>query len=312
MRISKNVLELSKRYNNKNNIKEKLTILLGANITNSILSAFLFLTGVSNQEKKSLARNIEFKDMYKDQKCFILGNGPSVKNMDLSVLVDEKVFTVNQFTRTKIYKEIKPSFHLWSDERFFKLNENDKGDMEILSDMKNAKISTSKPIVFYKISAKKMIEKYKLDSVLNIYYYSDNLIFDDKYKKEVDMCRSIPWFPTVVQYAIFFAIYMGFSEIYLLGCECSGILNFIKEKDNNSFINNYSYTYELNKNEQHNFRKAIEPRTSAQEFIGHYKVFKYYEYLIKYCRKHNVKLVNCTPGGLLDSIPRCEFKDVMR
>ena len=135
-------------------MRQKLTTLLGANTTNSILSAFLLLTGVSNQEKKILARNIELKDIYKDQRCFILGNGPSIKNMDLSELADEKVFTVNQFTKSKVYKDIKPTFHLWSDERFFDLNEKDKGDMEILSDMKEARISASKPIVFYKISAK--------------------------------------------------------------------------------------------------------------------------------------------------------------
>ena len=34
----------------------------------------------------------------------------------------------------------------------------------------------------------------------------------------------IPSFTTVVQYCIIVAIYMGFNEIYLLGCDSTGIV----------------------------------------------------------------------------------------
>ncbi len=268
-----------KMYNNKKHLKDKMKLLFGANTLNVILSSLFFMIGFTKKEEKLLKDNAEFRYRYKGKRCFILGNGPSVRTMDLSLLEKEVVFTVNQFSKTEMYKKIKPNFHIWADERFYDIDAENDCDNEILSDMKAAKLTDLTPIVFYKTSAKNMIEKYGLKDLLNIHYYSDKLTFDDKYKKNPDMCKLIPWFPTVVQYAVFFAIYMGFSEIYLLGCECTGILNYIKERDKKSSDLQYAYSYELNEKEQQNFRKAAVTWNSANVFKSHYNVLLYYELL---------------------------------
>lgn len=306
-----NIIKWLKKKNSDFTIKEKMRTVFGSRFTNVCLNLLFSLSEIGRREKKIIKENQELKDMYTGQRCFIIGNGPSVKEMNLSALENEKVFSVNQFCKTNIYKEIKPSFHLWSDERFFNIDSDDIGDLEILNDMKRARLSSDEPIVFYKTTAESMIRKYGLDKCLNIKYYADRITFDQNYRKDIDLAKYIPWFPTVVQYAIVIAIYMGFTDIYLLGCECTGILNFIKEKDKKNTQGEYAYSYVLNEAERKNFSTSLKGRTSAQEFMGHYKVLNYYESLEKYCRLHHVNLVNCTPGGLLDSLPREDFDRVI-
>ena len=50
-----------------------------------------------NKEIRALVgSNAEFKDIHKGQRCFIVGNGPSLNDEDLSLLENEYVFTVNK------------------------------------------------------------------------------------------------------------------------------------------------------------------------------------------------------------------------
>ena len=63
-------------------------------------------------KKKFLRKNIEYKDKYKGKRCFIIGNGPSLKKHDLTLLKDEFVLTVNSMTITKEFDLITTDFHL--------------------------------------------------------------------------------------------------------------------------------------------------------------------------------------------------------
>lgn len=193
MGVASKIIDYAKEYNKKYKSKEKLKVILGASTFNTFLNLFFGMTGVKQKEEKYLSDNVQLKNKYKGKRCFIIGNGPSVKKMDLQKLQGEYVFTVNQFTNSDMYTEIKPSFHLWSDERFFELDESNVGDMAILNDMRSAKREGINPVVFYKISAIDMIQKYKLDEFLDIKYYSDRIVFDENYSKDIDITKFIPW-----------------------------------------------------------------------------------------------------------------------
>ncbi len=47
--------------------------------------------------RNSIARLAELKDKHRGQRCFIIGNGPSLKQTDLSRLQDELTFGMNRF-----------------------------------------------------------------------------------------------------------------------------------------------------------------------------------------------------------------------
>jgi len=46
--------------------------------------------------RTSMARLAKFKNKYRDERCFIIGNGPSLKNTDLSLLRNEYTFGMNR------------------------------------------------------------------------------------------------------------------------------------------------------------------------------------------------------------------------
>ena len=65
-----------------------------------------------------MSRNKTLKNAYKGKRCFIVGNGPSLKHYDLSKLTNEHVFTVNNMMMTDHFKILNPNFHLFFDPNF--------------------------------------------------------------------------------------------------------------------------------------------------------------------------------------------------
>ena len=96
-----------------------------------------------------LKGNMKFKKLYEGERCFILGNGPSLKEQNIELLKHEYVFTVNQFCRNPISEVIKPNFHFWVDDLFFTVDRNKNEDMELVSVMKKFRKSILKQSVFF-------------------------------------------------------------------------------------------------------------------------------------------------------------------
>lgn len=104
------------------------------------------------QNIKLIASNVKYKDIHKGERCFIIGNGPSLKKLDLSLLKDEYTITVNQSPRIENFKDLHTTYHLWVDERFFHLKQDNPNDMELLDVMRNVNTNDNKPTVFYKVN----------------------------------------------------------------------------------------------------------------------------------------------------------------
>lgn len=51
---------------------------------------------LSGHGRESARRLREMKDRYRGERCFIIGNGPSLRDMDLSVLREERTFGLNR------------------------------------------------------------------------------------------------------------------------------------------------------------------------------------------------------------------------
>ena len=56
--------------------------------------------------------NKRFRNLHIGERCFVLANGPSTRNQDLSQLREELVFTVSRGYLHKDYSTIKPKFHV--------------------------------------------------------------------------------------------------------------------------------------------------------------------------------------------------------
>ena len=285
---------------------DKFYVLIGPRRSNKLKR---FLVSHKKKNKEILQLNKKFHNIHKGKRCFIIGSGPSVKFVDFKSLKDEYTFTVNQFARFENYQDLNPNYHVFADERFFILDENKEEDLETLNYM--GKMAEIRPKVqfFSKICSKDFFEKTTAFKDANINYYIDGLTFHDGYELDCDITKQIPWFPTCIDYCIFIAMYMGFTEIYLLGCECT---SFLKASifDKNT-ATNISYGYNLTDNEKKRVENQLKTYGIAEELTLGAQMLHYYNYMEKMAKRDGVKIVNCTDGGILESFERKSLHDVL-
>lgn len=252
-----------------------------------------------------LKKNEIYKNIYKGKRCFVIGNGPSVKEQDLSLLRDEITFTVNQIARNPQFQEINTNYHLWADPNFFVTEMTCEGDYELLRIMRQLPENTE--CFFPYDSAYRYVEKFDLEKFINVNYYkTGEFVHEDE---EIDFTEFIRGGYTVVQYAVRLAIYMGFTEIYLLGCECTTILNVINART--SSYTTTTHCYEIDENEKERAKNMYFSLPMQAYYESELGILEEYHVLAEYCKKRGIKLMNCTPGGLLDEIARISYEEVL-
>ena len=221
-----------------------------------------------------ISANEKYLNIHSGKRCFIIGNGPSLKNVDLSKLKDEYTITVNQSPRMENFKDIHTTYHLWVDERFFHIDKNNPNDMELLDVMRKVNTEDNKPTVFYKVPAYNMIKKFGLDKEQKISYIMDGYINTDTPNVDFPITEPVPIFSTCIHYAILIAVYMGFKEIYLLGCDCTGIINTINARMESS--REFAYAYNISENERKRMIAQNKQSALADEFDWYAKLFRTY------------------------------------
>lgn len=249
-------------------------------------------------------------NIHSGKRCFILGNGPSLKDQDISLLSNEYVFTVNQISRNENFKNIKSNYHFWADPNFFNINGEKEEDIELLNVMKSINTYDNIPECFFPINNIDFVKKNNLDKELNINYFFSSLDFYDNYDKNINYSSNTPAFGTVVQWAITMAIYMGFKEIYLLGCDNTGILCNINSILN--LKNTHNYSYAVTENEEKRMKKIYTNNSLESYCISYLQTLRGYRYLYNYCSRRDIKLINCSKQTVIESIPREKYEDILK
>lgn len=260
--------------------------------------------------KELLQRNIRYRDVHKGERCFILANGPSVNGLDFSLLKDEITFTVNQIVRNPQFEKLNANYHIWSDRIFFQIQDGNDEDMEMLQIIKAVSQMAPKVEIFYEMAAKPMIDQYHLDELSNVAYFQvlglNSAILE---KGLIDFTHGLPNYPTVIDYAICLAVYMGFRAIYLLGCDCTGFINIAQNKMAEARKN--LYAYEISENAARRMERYAAQRDIRNELNSYVALFDEYEKLGAYCQRKGVELYNATDGGLLECLPRVKLEEVL-
>ena len=130
-----------------------------------------------------LKNNKKFFNCHKGERCFILGNGPSLKCEDLTPLADEYVFTVNQASRLPQFKDIKPNYHFWVDPVFFDIDENNPEDVELLNTMISVGDTNPELQCFFPIQQFDFIKLHRIDETMNVNYFYTDLVFFEGYNQ---------------------------------------------------------------------------------------------------------------------------------
>ncbi|MFA7628075.1 MAG: 6-hydroxymethylpterin diphosphokinase MptE-like protein [Candidatus Dojkabacteria bacterium] len=253
------------------------------------------------KDKKILRRNKRYKDMYEGKRCFILGNAPSLKKHNLRLLEDEYVFTVNSMSASKEFDIVKPNFHVVVDSARF-----DEDNELFHKQMKDLAERDYKPICIFSARFRDHIEKYGLNKSLEIIYvYPKSSI---RRIKDINLTEKVPPYQNVVNVALYTALYLGFSEIYLIGCDMTGFITIYDENDNVSYGGHFYE--EDNPEEVEYMKKAKKERTNEFMLNAYGFVFRLLRFTEEYAIKNGKRIFNAGIGGALDVFPRVKFEDL--
>lgn len=272
-------------YNSEIRIKiksSKLIRILAFPVVNAI-RIFRLLTYRFTEDAVHI-RNL--KDSHCGERCFIIGNGPSLKATDLDLLSDEYCFASN-----RIYKMFTKTS--WRPQCFLCMDSN------VFLDMKHVIEDMGLPLMMVHLEAKKYHLKNKQLIYANNYYpYLVNQYKRIKVSFSADIAKYYAAGETVTYNAIQLAVYMGFKEIYLLGVDhCyAKTLNARGEYREDASIKNY-------------FGDLKNCSYSIQNYDT---VNAAYREARRYCEENGVVIRNATRGGKLEIFERVTLENILK
>lgn len=236
-------------------------------------------------------RLLTYKNKHKGERCFLIGNGPSLKASDLDLLKDETCFGCNMIHKIFDQTDWRPTYMCAIDkELIYHLYPRFEKEFPY-------------PLFVNKASYNRM--QYFPEEIC----YVQN-VSDDKYKVKGNMMAYyIPSKATVMSFMLELAMYMGFKEICLIGVDCTSTFS-----GKGHFIQNYMKQEDIKK-ECEKIRKRLGvPNMTAEDMGRYYYEVSVYAYKVieKYAKKHGIKIYNCTRGGALEEFERKSLEDVLK
>lgn len=278
---------------------------------------------LTHKYKYILNKNLEVKNIHKNDRCFILGSGPSIKDLDLDKFKEEYVFVVNEFDRHPQFKNLQRVNHVIPDTLYFTRDKNSYFWERLKNKSDTANETT---VFFFHIQGKSLIDDEALFTKNKIYYLSTQGIISDHFDFNIDLDKNLPWPKNSILSCLMVAVYMGFKEIYLLGCEHNFLAHNIgsgpgKSKTYDHFFKNDELEY-LSKTKSDKADEKLKKRYSwnrelefaYEDNIVHIlQLFKNYRLFYKKVRNKypNIKIFNATPNSFLDVFPFVDLKDVL-
>lgn len=224
----------------------------------------------------------QFRNIHSGKRCFIIGNGPSLRMEDLDILNEHQEICFGSNWIIKAFEKTKwrPDYYTVVDYNFMRLmSQNLKSSEE-----KEITVFHAEP--FYgDIEKKENYYKYQ-----SIPYSKKDVKFSD------DIVDGIYGCLTVTYDMIQIAVYMGFTEIYLLGVDCN-----CKDKVNHFYK---AEDIDMNKLENCTILDAQERNSLYVAWLKGYMAAE------KYTSTQNIKIYNATRGGELEIFTRVNFDDL--
>jgi hypothetical protein len=235
-------------------------------------------------ERRRLER---FRDRHRGQRCFVIGNGPSLRGHDLSPLAREATFVTNHFYLHPQLEVLQPTYYCVSDLSFFDW----KGHPHWPKDLSRVPATT---ILLLPVEMKRRVRSSFTRDHSRVHY-----LRCDRGREiwrlgsmSVDVSGVLYTGDTVtLDFCLPLAHFMGFSEVYLLGCDTDygsgGAAAHFYETSTPS--------------------RSIEYHRDA----WHQHVTRSYAIARRVFETSGRRIYNATAGGRLEVFPRVTLEDVL-
>jgi len=275
-------------------MRQRLGKLFGANLNLIDIATVPALPPIPDirklvaQEVDNYRRLASLQNKHKGERIFVIGNGPSLKITDLDRLKNERTFGTNRIYLAFDQTAWRPSYY-YADHVEVALDETEQ--INSIGDQ---------TVKLFPFRIRKGCARIRNP----IFFEGIWDVFEpNRPRFSTDPFAGLYWGSTVIYFMLQLAGYMGFSEIYLIGLDCSfnypaeyqaGDKKFTiaEETRHNHFIENYvpigAQTFPAN---VHRHFLAFEAAREEFERLG-------------------VKIRNATRGGKLEVFERVNFDDL--
>lgn len=217
------------------------------------------------------------KNIHQGNRCFIIGNGPSLRIEDLDKLVGEYTFATNKIDRLFPKTRWRPTYYILGDNGFVKHYAN------------NAKHIPCKKLL---VGLQYTDERYRYEGIDNVVFFLKKDVYHNGIPTvNLTLETEVHAGHTTLFMAAEFAMYMGFSEIYFIGCDCNydGLNQHFYSLDEDTGIGSYKV-----------------PSTEGERMVCALGEIG------RYGKHIGIKVCNATRGGKLNSIERVEFDSLFK
>lgn len=214
----------------------------------------------------------QLKNIHQGKRCFIIGNGPSLKIEDLDKLIGEYTFATNKIDRLFPKTQWRPTYYMLGDNGFVK---------------HYAKNAIHIPCQKLFVGLQYSDERHRYKEVNNVIFFLKNDVYHNGIPEvALNLPSEVHAGHTTLFMAAEFAMYMGFSEIYFIGCDC-----------NYEGLNQHFYSL----NEDTGIGAYQVPNTEGERMICAFGEIG------RYGKQFGIKIRNASRGGKLNSIERVDF-----
>ena len=213
----------------------------------------------------TISKIMGLRDVFSGCDCFIIGTGPSINDTDMSLLAKKINFGVN----TLFKKGLKTDFYVVHDGNMWRYNST-----EILKQPSTIFLCES-------AGCKYLLSGNRQNNVIAIPQCSDDVF-------STDLANGIGINASVVIVSLQIAYYLGFSEVYLVGCDSA---------------NKGHHFHPIDENAKITLRRKVDTWG---------RVMRQYELCKAQFEKDGRKIYNSTVGGMLEVFERVPLEEAIK
>ncbi len=231
------------------------------------------------------------RDRHRGARCFLVGNGPSLRHQDLGALRGELVFSTNKLLLHPQHDRMAPRYYCVSDTLFL---DGLAPEMRRLLREKSPALES-----FFPRSIKPALRRSGLVPARSVYFLTKlGVPIWERGTMRLDPSRGVfTGQNVIIDFCLPLAFYMGFAEVYLLGCDTDYGLDRAED---------YSAAYFYDVSVHRPLLDPVHHRTAWYD-----NVVRSYEVARRMFEAGGRRIYNATAGGKLEVFPRVDLAAVL-
>lgn len=233
----------------------------------------------------------------------ILGNGPSLRrnlDTDLELLQQSHTLAVNFAANTPEFALIRPDYYVLADPHFF-TNPDDPNVRCLICSLQNVEWELTLFIPATAIIPEALVANPHITVKRFNFIAAEGFgAFEDfAFRHHLGMPRP----RNVLIPSIMLGIWMGYTEIYILGADHSWIKTLSVDEDNR-VVSIQPHFYREDEREANRIKKAY-LNLPLHSLLDSFRIaFQSYHRIQAYASRHGVKIFNSTPDSFIDAFQR--------